>query len=70
MSAAAAAGLVAAYGFDEGSGTTTADQSGNSNNGTLTNATWAGAARQVRQRALLQRHERLVNVADSATSWT
>ena len=26
-------GLVAAYGFDEGSGTTTADQSGNGNNG-------------------------------------
>ena len=29
-------GLVAAYGFDEGSGTTTADQSGNGNTGTLT----------------------------------
>ena len=36
-------GLVAAYGFDEGIGTTTADQSGNGNNGTLSNATWAGA---------------------------
>jgi fibronectin type 3 domain-containing protein len=33
-------GLVAAYGFDEGSGTTVADQSGNGNNGTLANATW------------------------------
>ena len=38
------AGLVAAYGFDAGSGTSAADQSGNGNNGTLTNATWAGAS--------------------------
>ena len=37
-------GLVAAYGFDEGSGTTTADQSGTGNTGTLANATWAGTA--------------------------
>ncbi len=37
-------GLVAAYGFDAGSGTTVADQSGNGNNGTITNAGWAGAA--------------------------
>ena len=35
-------GLVASYGFDNGTGTTTPDQSGNNNNGTLTNATWAG----------------------------
>jgi predicted phage tail protein len=37
-------GLAGAYGFDEGAGTTTADQSGSGGNGTLTNATWAGAA--------------------------
>ena len=36
-----APGLVAAYGFDEGSGTTVTDASGNGNNGTITNATWA-----------------------------
>ena len=36
-------GLVASYGLDAGSGATAADQSGNGNNGTLTNATWAGA---------------------------
>jgi fibronectin type 3 domain-containing protein len=36
-------GVVAAYGFDAGSGTTAADQSGNGNTGTLSNATWAGA---------------------------
>src|SRR5207302_1841062 len=33
-------GLVAAYGFEEGSGTTTADVSGHGLTGTLTNATW------------------------------
>jgi hypothetical protein len=33
-------GLVAAYGFDEGIGTTTADQSGTGNTGTLSGATW------------------------------
>ena len=37
-------GLVAAYAFDEGAGSTTADRSGNGNNGTLSNATWAGAS--------------------------
>ena len=37
-------GLIAAYGFDAGAGTTVADQSGNGNNGTITNATWAGEA--------------------------
>src|SRR6185436_12673843 len=34
------AGLVAAYGFDEGTGSTTADASGNGNTGTITDATW------------------------------
>ena len=37
---AAPSGLVAAYGFDEGSGSTVIDGSGNANNGTFTNATW------------------------------
>ena len=32
--------LVAAYAFEEGTGTTTADASGNRNNGTLQGATW------------------------------
>ncbi len=32
--------LVAAYGFDEGSGSSVADGSGNGNTGTITNATW------------------------------
>jgi fibronectin type 3 domain-containing protein len=42
-SAPPSVGLVAAYGFDAGAGTTAADQSGNGNTGTITNATWAGA---------------------------
>ncbi len=58
VSAPPVTGLVAAYGFDTGTGTTITDQSGTGNNGTLTNATWAGTGRQVRQRAHLQRHQR------------
>ncbi|HEY9226980.1 MAG TPA: hypothetical protein VIP11_10055, partial [Gemmatimonadaceae bacterium] len=39
-------GLVAAYGFNEGSGTTTADLSGAGNNGTLgAGATWTAAGK-------------------------
>ena len=38
-------GLLAAWGFDEGSGTTTADQSGTGNNGTLSNATWSATGK-------------------------
>ena len=44
VTASAPTGLVAAYGFDVGSGTTVPDQSGNGNTGTLTNTSWAGAA--------------------------
>ena len=38
---AASAGLVAAYAFDEGSGSTVADASGNGHTGTVTNPAWA-----------------------------
>src|SRR6266446_6399155 len=38
-------GLVAAYAFNEGSGTTVADISGNDNNGTISEATWTTAGR-------------------------
>ena len=38
-------GLVAAYAFNEGTGTTTADASGNGNTGALSNATWTAAGR-------------------------
>ncbi len=38
-------GLVAAYAFNEGSGSTVTDASGNGNNGTISNATWTTAGR-------------------------
>src|SRR6516164_3405370 len=44
-STAATSGLVAAYSFDEGSGTTVTDASGNGNNGTITGATWSTAGK-------------------------
>src|SRR2546430_1106977 len=39
------AGLVAAYGFNEGSGTTVTDSSGNNNVGTVSGAAWTPAGR-------------------------
>jgi len=44
-SASAPAFATAAYGFNEGSGTTTADAGGNGNTGTLSGATWTTAGR-------------------------
>src|SRR5262249_40455796 len=38
-------GLVAAYGFNEGSGTSVTDASGNGNNGTVSNTTWSTAGK-------------------------
>jgi cytochrome c peroxidase len=38
-------GLVAAYGFEQGSGTAVADSSGNNNNGTIAGATWTTQGR-------------------------
>ena len=38
-------GLIAAYGFAEGSGSTVADVSGNNNTGTISGATWTTAGR-------------------------
>jgi beta-glucanase (GH16 family) len=43
--AAAQGGLVAAYGFNEGSGATTADATGNGNTGTISGATWNASGR-------------------------
>ena len=42
---AATSGLVAAYSFNEGSGTTVSDSSGNGNNGTISGATWTSAGK-------------------------
>jgi regulation of enolase protein 1 (concanavalin A-like superfamily) len=44
-SPANSSGLVAAYGFDEGAGTTVADASGRGNAGVLSGATWTAAGR-------------------------
>jgi hypothetical protein len=41
----APAGLVAAYGFDEGNGSTLYDASGKNHNGTLSGPVWAGGGR-------------------------
>ncbi len=61
-------GLVAAYGFDEGIGTTTADQSGHGNTGTLSNATWAGGTAGKFGNALsFNGTNAFVSVADSAS---
>jgi PKD repeat protein len=38
-------GLVAAYGFEEGSGSSLSDASGNGNNGTISGATWTTAGK-------------------------
>ena len=58
-------GLVAAYGFDEGSGTTTADQSGNGNAGALSNTVWSTGGKF--NNALSFNGSARVNVNDSAS---
>lgn len=45
LASAAPAGLVAAYGFDAGSGTSVADSSGSGNDGTLSGPTWSTAGK-------------------------
>src|SRR6476469_4978207 len=44
-STSAPSGLVAAYAFDEGSGSTVSDASGNGNVGTIAGATWSSAGK-------------------------
>ena len=63
---AATPGLVAAYGFDEGSGTSVTDASGNGNNGTISNATWAATGKY--GKALqFNGSSATVNIPDSAS---
>ena len=59
-------GVVAAYGFDEGNGTTTADQSGNGNTGSLSNTVWAANGKFGSALSFNGSSAR-VNVADSAS---
>ena len=65
VTVSAPTGLVAAYGFDEGAGTTTADQSGNGNNGSLTNTVWSTGGKF--NNALSFNGSARVNVNDSAS---
>ena len=44
-------GLVAAYGYDEGAGTSFTDASGNNNAGTVSGATWAAGRSEARSRS-------------------
>jgi fibronectin type 3 domain-containing protein len=59
-------GLVAAYGFDAGAGTTVADQSGNGNSGTIAGPTWTTAGR-FGSALQFDGVDDLVTVADSAS---
>ncbi|HEX6761239.1 MAG TPA: LamG-like jellyroll fold domain-containing protein [Gaiellaceae bacterium] len=59
-------GLVAAYAFDEGSGTSVADQSGNGNTGTVQNGTW-GAAGKFGKALQFNGSSTRVNVPDAAS---
>ena len=61
------AGLVAAYGFSEASGTTTADASGNGNTGTLTSGATRTAAGQFGGAVALNGTSAFVNLGNGAT---
>jgi PKD repeat protein len=59
-------GLVAAFGFDDGTGTTVADASGNGNSGVLSGATWTTAG-QFGGALLFNGSNALVSVADTSS---
>jgi hypothetical protein len=61
-----AAGPVAAYNFNAGSGTTLADVSGNNNSGTISNGTWSTAGKNGGALSFNGTSTR-VNIADSAS---
>jgi hypothetical protein len=61
-----ATGLVAAYAFNEGSGTTASDRSGKGNTGTLSGATWSTAGHSGAALSFDGVNDR-VNVADSTS---
>ena len=64
--ASATFGLVAAYSFDEGSGTTTVDLSGNANHGTVANTAWITAGKYGKALAFNGTNA-IVTVSDSAS---
>ena len=57
---------MAAYSFNEGTGTTVADASGNGNNGTIANATWTTAGKYGNALVFNGTHA-LVTINDSAS---
>ena len=59
-------GLVAAYSFNEGTGTTVYDSSGNGNNGTISNATWTTSGKYGDALVFNGTNAR-VNIPDSAS---
>jgi glucose/arabinose dehydrogenase len=59
-------GLVAAFSFDEGTGTSVADASGNGNTGTITNATWTTTGKYGKALTFNGTSSR-VNVSDATT---
>jgi hypothetical protein len=61
-----ATGLVAAYAFSEGSGTTTSDRSGKGNTGTLAGATWTTAGQAGRALSFDGVNDR-ININDAAS---
>jgi fibronectin type 3 domain-containing protein len=58
--------LVAAYGFEEGFGTTTVDLTGHGNNGTISNATWTTSGKYGNA-LVFNGSTALVTIADSAS---
>jgi fibronectin type 3 domain-containing protein len=66
VSVVAPSGLVAAYGFDEAGGATTADQSGNGNTGSLSNTLWAAGGKYNGALSFNGTNAR-VNINDSAS---
>ncbi len=60
-------GLVAAYSFDHGTGTTVNDSSGNGNNGTITNATWSTSGKFGDALSFTGKLNSWVTVADSSS---
>ena len=57
---------VAAYSFDEGSGSTVADASGNGNNGTVSNTTWTASGKYGKA-LVFNGSSSLVTIPDSAS---
>jgi glucose/arabinose dehydrogenase len=64
---AATSGLVAAYSFDAGSGTTVVDSSGNNNVGTISGATWSTTGKYGGALSFDANRQTYVGVPDSAS---